>query len=201
MTNTVAARDLRNTWFRWVTLGEFIGFGVPAVVGALTSSVTLLVLAGVLAGAVLGLAQAHVLRRYLSQLRMGEWVGVTALAAGFAWSIALLAVPNGERLAPLPLPVLLVIAAVAGTGVLMSMGIGQWLVLHHHVPQADIWIWANAGAWAAGLVVFTALTTPLWQPGQPTVLVALIGALGGLLMATTMAAITGATLAHLLKRS
>lgn len=60
---------------------------------------------------------------------------------------------------------------------------------------------ANAVAWAAGLVVFAAFTTPLWQPGQPVVLIALIGALGGLVMAATMAAITGSALTRLLNRS
>ena len=50
-----------------------------------------------------------------------------------------------------------------------------------------------------GLLVFFAVTTPLWQPGQPPVLIALIGALGGLLMAATTAAVTGAALTRLVR--
>jgi hypothetical protein len=200
MTTELAVNDLRRTWFRWVTVGEFTGFLAPALAGALTSSDTLLVVAGIVEGAALGTAQALVLRRFVRHFRVAEWIGATALAAGFAWAVAMLAVRNGERLNALPVAVLLVVAAVAGTGVLLSMGVAQCAVLHHHVHRAHVWVWANALAWGAGLLVFTAVTTPLWQPGQPVALVALIGAFGGLLMAATMAAITGATLAHLVNR-
>ncbi len=185
-------------WFTWVTAGEFIGFLAPAVTGALTSSAPALVLAGMVEGAVLGAAQWLVLRRAISRLRARDWIGVTALAAGFAWAVAMLAVHYGEPLGALPRAALLPLAAVTGMGVLLSMGTGQWLVLRHHVDGASTWVWANAIAWCGGLIVFTAFATPLWQPGQPTALIVLIGAVGGLLMAATMAAITGAALVRLL---
>lgn len=92
---------------------------------------------------------------------------------------------HGRRVLP--------IAAVAGIAVLLSLGTAQWFVLRDHFPGAHLWVWANALAWGAGLLVFAAVTTPLWQPGRPPVLVALIGALGGLLMA----AVTGAALTRL----
>lgn len=92
---------------------------------------------------------------------------------------------HGRRVLP--------IAAVAGIAVLLSLGTAQWFVLRDHFPGAHLWVWANALVWGAGLLVFAAVTTPLWQPGQPPVLVALIGALGGLLMA----AVTGAALTRL----
>ena len=194
MRTELTARAIRWSWFRWTTAGEFAGFLVPALVGALTSSPQLLVLAGVAEGAVLGVAQAVVLCRVDGGLRRRNWIGATALAAGFAWAIAMLVVHNGERLNALPLAALLPIAAVAGTGVLLSLGTAQWFVLRRHFARAHLWIWANALAWGAGLLVFTAVTTPLWQPGQSPVLIALIGALGGLLMAAAMAAVTGAYL-------
>jgi hypothetical protein len=50
------------------------------------------------------------------------------------------------------------------------------------------------------LLVFTAATTPLWQPGQPIVVIAAIGVLGGLLMAGTVAALTGWALVRLLRK-
>ncbi|MFC3890880.1 hypothetical protein ACFOWZ_05290 [Lentzea rhizosphaerae] len=187
-------------WFLWVTAGEFAGFLAPAVTGALTSSAPLLVLAGITEGAVLGAAQWLVLRRAVRGLEPGDWIGVTALAAGFAWAVAMLAVHYGEPLRTLPLGVLLPLATVAGAGVLLSIGIGQWLVLRHHVDRAFTWVWANAVAWCGGLIVFTAFTTPLWQPGQQVALIAGIGAVGGLLMAATMAAITGFALVRLLPR-
>jgi hypothetical protein len=159
-----------------------------------------LVLAGVVEGAILGAAQWVVLRRTFPSLSASRWIGVTAFAAGFAWTVAMLAVDNSELLNSLPLPAVLALAAISGTGVLLSLGTGQWLVLRRHVRDSSVWIWANAAAWGAGLIVFTAVTTPLWRPGQSTVLIALIGALGGLLMAATIAAITGFALTRLLER-
>ena len=196
--STKLTTSVWTTWFIWVTAGEFAGFLAPAITGALTSSGPLLVLAGTIEGAVLGAAQCLVLRRTIPRLNAPEWIGVTALAAGFAWAVAMLAVHFGEPLGTLPMVVLLPLAAVAGMGVLLSMGIGQWLLLRHHVDDASKWVWANAVAWCAGLIVFGAFTSPLWQPGQPAVLVALIGAAGGVLMAATMAAITGRALVRLL---
>lgn len=197
MKTELAARDIWQSWFRWTAAGEFAGFLAPALVGALTSSPQLLVLAGVVEGAVLGAAQAVVLRRVDRTLLGRNWIGVTALAAGFAWAVAMLAVHNGDRLNMLPLAAVLPITAVAGTGILLSLGTAQWFILRGHFPRAGRWVWANAAAWGAGLLVFTAVATPLWQPGQSPELIALIGALGGLLMAATMAAITGAALVRL----
>lgn len=201
MTTDLAARDTWQSWFRWTTAGEFAGFLAPALVGAVTSSPQLLVVAGMVEGAVLGAAQAVVLRRVDSTLSSRNWIGATALAAAFAWTVAMLAVHNGDRLNTLPLAAVLPIAAVAGIGVLLSLGTAQWFVLRTHFPHAHLWVWANAVAWGAGLLVFTAVTTPLWQPGQPPELIALIGALGGLLMAATMAAITGTALTRLMRRT
>lgn len=201
MSTTLTTREVWRTWFAWVTAGEFLGFLAPALTGALTSSAPVLVLAGTAEGAILGAAQCLVLRRTFPSLSAPRWIGVTALAAGFAWAVALLAVDHSQLLGTLPFPALLALVSVAGTGVLLSLGTGQWLVLPHHVARAHLWVGANAVAWAAGLVVFTAFTTPLWQPGQPAVLIALIGALGGLVMAATMAAITGSVLTRLLNRS
>lgn len=199
MTTELAARGLWQTWFRWTTAGEFAGFLAPALVGAVSSSPQLLVLAGLAEGAVLGTAQAVVLRRVDRTVNGRGWVGATALAAGFAWTVALLAANNGERLNTLPLAVVLPLAAIAGIAVLMSLGTAQWFVLRDHFRGAHLWIWANAVAWAAGLLVFFAVATPLWQPGQPPVLIALIGALGGLLMAAATAAVTGAALTRLVR--
>ncbi|SFR02041.1 hypothetical protein SAMN04488564_10238 [Lentzea waywayandensis] len=200
MSTELATRGIWQSWFRWTTMGEFAGFLAPALVGALTSSAELLVLAGVVEGAVLGAAQAVVLRRVFRTPQSSYWIGATAVSAGFAWAVAMIAVHNGERFNSLPPAVLLPLAAVMGTGVLLSIGVAQWFVLHVHVHRAHLWVWANALAWAAGLGVFFAVATPLWQPGQPPALIALIGAFAGLLMASTMAAITGAALVHLVKQ-
>ena len=204
MTTGVPAHDLRRGWFVSVTVGEFAGFAAPALAGALLAGAPdrvfapALLLAGAVEGAVLGVAQARVLRRVLDDLPIGRWIGVTAAAAVVAYGIGLAPALLTDRLFALPLAVLIPLSAVAAVVLLASIGTAQWTVLRHRVHRAWRWIPVTAVAWAAGLGVFTAVTTPLWQPGQPVALVAAIGAVGGLAMAATVAAVTGAALPHLL---
>jgi hypothetical protein len=83
------------------------------------------------------------------------------------------------------------VGASAGVILLASIGTTQWLVLRRHRPHSAWWIATTAGAWLLGLAAFLAIATPLWQPGQSIVLIILIGVLAGLVMATTVAAVTG----------
>jgi deazaflavin-dependent oxidoreductase (nitroreductase family) len=191
------ARALRQRWFRNVTLGECAGFAVPATVGALTAhaadavSVPLLVLAGAVEGALLAWFQARVLRTVLPALPVARWIGATAVAAAGAWAIGMGLGLLGERLTGLPVAALVSIVAVAGLVLLLSIGTAQWTVLRGLVPGAGRWITGTSLAWLIALGVFLVATTFLWQPGQSTATVALIGVLGGLLMAATVAALTG----------
>lgn len=159
------------------------GFLAPAL-----APTPLLVLAGVVEGAILGAAQWFVLRRTFPALSARRWIGVTALAAGFAWSVAAVVVGNSGRINALPVPVLLTVIAVAGMSILLAPGIGQWLVLRHHVRDAFVWIWVNAVAWGAGLLVFAAALSTA---------VALVGALAG---AAVTAAITARGLTSVARR-
>lgn len=59
------------------------------------------------------------------------------------------------------------------------------------MERAGSWVAVTALAWALGLVAFLAVTSPLWQPGQPPVLVFGVGVLGAAVMALTMATVTG----------
>jgi hypothetical protein len=202
-----AAPALWRSWFVTVTAGEFVGFTVPATAGALLAEAPTgvmapaLVGAGLVEGAVLGWAQARVLHRELPRLAVGRFVVATAGAAGFAYAVALLPVVLGERVTGLPWPLLGGLAAVLATLLLASIGIAQWLVLRAVLPRSAGWVATTAGAWAVGLGAFTALTTPLWQPGQPVALVVAIGVFGGLVMAAVVAALTGAALVRLLSRA
>jgi hypothetical protein len=72
-----------------------------------------------------------------------------------------------------------------------SIGTAQWWVMRRQVRRSGWWILTTAGAWAIGLAVFTGVSSPLWQPGQPAWELVLIGMLGGVLMAATVAALTG----------
>jgi Ca2+-transporting ATPase len=81
----------------------------------------------------------------------------------------------------------------------VSIGAAQWTVLRRVLPGSGWWIgWTSAG-WLAGMAVLLGVATPLWHPGQDVVLVAAIGALGGVGMAATMAAVTGWGLVRLLR--
>lgn len=199
MTVTAPAHPLWRTWFVAVTAGEFVGFLIPACAGALfAESVLVLVAAGAVEGALLGTAQALVLRRVLPGLPLRAWIAATAAAAALAWSIGLVPSLLGERLSALPVGLLVAAATIGGLGLLAAIGTAQWLLLRRLVPHAWRWIVATAAAWLAGLGVFFAVATPLWQPGQPTWLIALIGATGGLAMAATVAAATGIAVERLL---
>lgn len=193
-------------WFGLVTLGELLGFGVPAVVGALVAdragavAAVALLSAGAVEGAVLGWFQARALRPLLPALRGRNWIVATVVGALVAWSVgALLVLTDGLRgWAPTLTATTMLLGGVV---ILLSIGTAQWFVLRDLVDRAARWIAATAAAWLAGLAAFTAFTTPLWQPGQPVALIALIGGGGGLVMAAAMAAVSGAFLVRLTARS
>jgi hypothetical protein len=188
----------RALWRRWVlvtTAGELAGFCVPASVGAVASaghldglgSAAILVAAGAVEGAMLGWAQATVLRGVVAGLDTGSWVRATALGAVVAYAMGM--VPS--VFFPLPVLAMVAIAAVAGTVLLGSIGTAQWLVLRRHRPGSGWWIGTTAAAWLVGLGAFLAIAMPLWQPGQPVTLIVAIAVLAGLVMAAVVAAVTG----------
>jgi hypothetical protein len=74
---------------------------------------------------------------------------------------------------------------------LLVLGVAQWWELRRHVPDAVRWIGITAGAWAVALTAFLAVSTPLWHEGQSGLEATAVGVLGGLLMASTMAVVTG----------
>ncbi|GLY38223.1 hypothetical protein Amsp01_042470 [Amycolatopsis sp. NBRC 101858] len=194
---------LARTWFLVVTLAEFFGFAIPAVAGALTAngpaavSVPALLLAGAAEGAALGGGQALVLRYAVPALTARRWVAATAAAASFAYLVGLAPSTWASALPTWPPLVLWPVAAVLASALLLSIGLAQWLVLRRHLAHSARWIGTTAAAWLLGLAAFLGVTMPLWQPGQSLGTTVLIGVLGGLLMAATTSAVTGAALARL----
>ena len=190
-------------WLLWVGLGESVGFLAPTLAEFVTSdlpaaNVPALVAAGAVEGAVLGWAQAHVLRDAIPALSRAAWVGGTAVAAAFAWFIGLLPSTWTAVWSAWPTGLVVGAAAVAGTLLLASIGFAQWLELRRHLARSGWWILGSAAAWCVGLGVFFAVATPLWQPGQPLPLIVAIGVLAGILMAASMAAVSGLVLVRLL---
>ena len=204
-TSPLRGRPLARAWFRTVTAAECAGFAVPAAVGALTADARPGVLwpsvlaAGALEGAMLGWGQAVVLRRALPALPVRRWIGATAGAAVLAYVLGLLPSTFADRWSGWPPVAAAVAAFLLGTALLASLGTAQWLILRRLVAGAGRWIPGTAAAWLAGLAVFLAFAMPLWQPGQPMVLRVAIGVAGGLLMAATVAAVTGRVLRRILR--
>jgi hypothetical protein len=196
--------NLRRRWLVAVTAGELAGFSIPAIVGATAYAAGLdglgflaaLVIAGAGEGAVLGLAQSHVLCRCIPALRRRDWVVATASAAAFAWLLGMLPSTLGERLEQVPLALLIPFAALGAVALLLSIGVAQWVVLRHHLPRASRWIAANALAWIAALPVPFVLLGA--SSGAGPVVQALAGVAAGAVMGAVVAAVTGHALAQLL---
>lgn len=192
-----AARQFLIAWPIWVSLGESIGFLAPVTLQQFASRTTpglmlpALVIAGLVEGALLGWSQAHVLKRLLPRLSVGRWTLFTSMAAAVAWLIGLAPSEFTPVWTAWPPALQLTVGFLAGAALLTSIGFAQWLELRRHLPHAWRWIPGTAVAWSVGLLIFLAVSTPLWQPGQQPAVIALIGVLAGMSMAVGMAMITG----------
>jgi len=190
-------RALRRSWLVATTLGESAGFLVPSVVAALVwgrhpgLTLVVMVAAGVGEGLLLGAAQSIVLGREFLGFSRIAWTAATAAGAAAAWFLAMLAVTTSPAWTHWPPAVTVPLGLLLGFSVLVSIGLAQWTVLRRHVARSRTWVPVNAAAWLLGLGVLLGITTPLWHEGQSTALVVAIGALGGLAMALTVAAVTG----------
>ncbi|WP_196054699.1 hypothetical protein [Nocardia aurantiaca] len=198
------AHDLRRRWFARVSAGEFLGFLAPALGGALTAHasaavvVAVLLTAGAVEGAVLGYFQGGVLRTLLSRFRIRDWMAATSAGAVVAWSVGMLPMLYGEQFGEWPTWAQVPVAVAGALIVVFAIGVAQWTVLRRFTDRTALWILANAVAWISGLIAFTVVAPPLWQPGQSPILIAAIGALGGVAMAAVMAWVTGAFLTRVL---
>ncbi|MCU0569781.1 MAG: hypothetical protein MUF49_24805 [Oculatellaceae cyanobacterium Prado106] len=169
-----------NIWQQWVVANawsEFIGLGGSALVGFilvaiapsatpvinLLIAVAMVIIATVLEGGIVGLAQWQVLRQVLHHLTWKQWVSATTRGAFVAWSLGilpstLLSLQETNDGAPPELSG----SAMAGLAVLMGLVLGsllgffQWQSLRQHLPNATRWIPLNAIAWAAGMPVIFA---------------------------------------------
>jgi hypothetical protein len=192
----VGMRDVRGLYWEWIvanSVAEAAGLGTTVVLGTVlapalaraSSGVEILggaamavVLGTFLEGAVVGVAQGHVLARH-SSIRLADWTWASALGAGLAWVlgmtpstvVALLAGDAPAASAPLmaePGPMVTLVLAV-GLGVITGpiLGAVQWRVLRRTVPDAGRWLWANAAAWAVGMpVIFAGMDLVPWS-GPP----------------------------------
>ncbi len=198
-------RTVRRTWIVATTLGETLGFFAPALVAVVAFdlhpalTLLLMVLAGMVEGAVLGAAQSVVLHREFLGFSRVAWIAATGLGAGTAWLLGMLPSTFYPAWTDWPIALAVPIAVVLGLALLATIGFAQWTVLRHHLARSRTWVPANAIAWLLGLGVLMGIATPLWHEGQPTALVVGVGALGGLAMAVTVAVVTGVWLARMVR--
>lgn len=181
-------------WILAVTAGEAIGFMIPAVVGgflALTAApgwvvYPAMVVAGACEGTLLGLGQSIGFGSLVVPRSL--WVAATAVGAAVAWAIGMLpsSIASFDLGGPWAVP-WVVFGAVL---LLTSIPTLQWLVLCRVVRQGFRWIPVNAGAWAAG-ILWTFAPSPFIDERTPAPLLFVSYAAAGLLMAVTVAALTG----------
>jgi hypothetical protein len=205
-------------WRRWVVaniVGEVVGFGLAALIGAVAAQVVAALSGGVQVaamvgavvaiggaeGALVGLAQWLVLRRWWPAITRRAWLLATVAGAIVAWGAGMvIGSLAGDRLEAVmsgpPVVPALAIGLVAGS----LLSLFQWPVLRRVTAWAGWWVPAHALAWAAGMVVaFAGLG--LLAPDAPLPLVATVGAGTGLAMGGLVAALTGLVLLRLHRRA
>ncbi|MEI5585390.1 MULTISPECIES: hypothetical protein [unclassified Agromyces] len=198
---------------RWVGLtvvGEGVGFLVPVTGFWLAASLGLpawstwavLVVAGAGEGALLGLGQSLALRGTRAAVPVGRWVAATAAAASVAWSIGMLPPTLDDLGMPLDFgaPVTWIAVGVGGLVLLATIPVAQWPVLRAAgITRAWRWIPLNMAAWLVGLV-FTFLPSPFVDESTAPAAVFAGFAVAGVLMALTVAIVTGWGLRRMTRR-
>jgi hypothetical protein len=157
-------------WVLVVTLGEAVGFSVPAVVGVAVTgapwgpraTLVALVLAGSVEGALLGAAQADCLYRWRVLPARRWWVVATSVGAAVAWSIGMLPSTFDLRWTAETA----VVAGVGGLMLLTSLPLAQYFVLRGHASRAARWIPINIAAWLLG-IAWTLAPSPVVDESTP----------------------------------
>jgi hypothetical protein len=140
---SLSGRDLL-LWAATLLAFPLAGLAGRAVAGPV-DAVWTAVLAGAVAGIVLGVAQWLALRRIGADVR---WIAATAVGLAVGLGLAYAIFGYGDTVGDLA-----VVGAVSGLGV----GIAQWWVLRGLVNGSLAWIPATAAAWALGWTVTTAI--------------------------------------------
>lgn len=201
-----SAAELRRWWLVLATMGAAAAWAVPVLAystmvdpAARWSPAAVMVPAGAAGSAVLAVAQAVVLCRWLSAFPVRRWTGASVAAGAVEWSVIALVVVYGEKVGAMPAAGQVPLVVVGMVSVTFALGIGQWFVLRRWSDEAVLWIWANAVAWIMGTAVFVAIAQPLRVTTAMTVTAAATTAVvGALLRGAVVAAITGVYLLPIL---
>jgi hypothetical protein len=196
-------------WIGFTALGESVGFLIPVTAFALAAELSLegwaawawLVAFGAGEGALLGLGQALGLRGSRAAVPRANWIMATALAASVAWGIGMLPstlVAAGIAI-DLTSPMTWAIAAPAAIALLATIPLAQRpLLARAGVPHSWWWVPINMGAWLVG-IVFTFLPSPWVDESTSAAVMFALFAVAGVLMAATVAVLTGIGLRWMLR--
>jgi hypothetical protein len=196
-------------WIGFTVLGESLGFLIPVTAFALAAALSLegwpawawLVAFGAGEGALLALGQVLGLRGSRAAVRPATWILATAIAASIAWGIGMLPstlIDAGVAIDPAS-PVTWAIAAPAALALLATIPLAQApLLARAGVPHSWWWVPINMGAWLVG-IVFTFLPSPWVDESTPAAVMFALFAAAGVLMATTVAVLTGVGLRRMLR--
>lgn len=190
-------------WVACTVAGEAAGFTVAAALAAtqdLTHMPALVVLlgAGAIEGALLGRGQAMAMNRLqLPAAILRLWPVATSVAAMVAWSIGL--IPSSLERISWSSWVAWALAGVLVLALLASIPTAQFMLLRTALPTAGRWISFNAVAWLLGLC-WTFAPPALVKANTPVISEIGVYAIAGVLMATTVAIITGLCWLSWLKR-
>jgi len=208
-------------WYRWVAanaLGEWLGLGLTFAAGYAVIALfgearspagslaqfLLITATGVIEGTVVGQTQWWAMAPYFQALTRRAWLLATIAGALVAWFLVSLpftlmdmsAQASGQPVQEPPLALLLLVAAGIGAVAGVILSLFQWRTLRQAVPNAGVWIPANALAWALGMPLIFAATGSI-QADTPPGQIALALGIGILLAGVVVGAVHGAFLVRL----
>lgn len=198
-----SGRHVLRSWMLACVVAETIGMTSAATAarlghdlvqdgGARWLALVLVVAGGLVEGVALGVFQGRVLASRWPRLHLGRFVVLTVLVAGVGWATAsapsALATDDGASGPALGL----VLLGALGIGLVMGpfLGAAQAAALRGVVAHPSRWVAANAVAWPAAMVViFVGASTA--GAGWSTPVVALYGAVTGVVAGATLGLLTG----------
>ncbi|HJV12960.1 MAG TPA: hypothetical protein VJ625_03630 [Propionibacteriaceae bacterium] len=190
-------------WVACTVVGEAAGFTVAAAIAATQDlshapEVAFLLLVGALEGALLGKAQSMTMTRLQLPAPITRlWPLATSVAALVAWSIGL--IPASLERISWSSWTAWILAAVLVLVLLASIPTAQFMLLRTTVPTAGRWVRFNIVAWMLGLS-WTFVPPALVRPETPVISEVGVYFIAGVLMASTVALITGMCWLSWLKR-
>jgi hypothetical protein len=194
-------------WVIWVTLGLAVGFIAPSVASFTavvdgrdaTGQFVSTIIGGTIQGGILGFAQAFALRKTAAALPMRRWIGITAIGALIAWVVGM--IPGTYLKLDVGTPAAIIVLVAFAFVAVVAMPLAQFIILRGTKLSkvAHVWRWVplTAVAWTVG-IAWLLFASPLVQDNADLTNLVGLYTVAGLLMALTVAFITGLTMLWML---